>query len=218
MRAMIVLALVACNKDKPKAAPAPVAVPADAAVDAASPDAAPSTPVISPNGIGKLQRLAWDKQDEEATATLIANALSPDLAGITVKFSVLDVPGEVEREEGYWAVKRGETEVIQVLRVSGEPNGPAAMIAWTADVATADGVKVGDPLSRVLAKHADLACTNDAENLIVDTVQADLQCTTGDGLVYLLDPNKQKIKGGKPAAAKLAAIPIVGIASIPRSP
>jgi hypothetical protein len=222
MRTVILLALVACNKDKPKPAPAPAVVtdatPIDAALDAATPDAppTPSIPVITQDGIGKLQRFAWHAQDEQATAKLIAAALTPDIPGIEASFSVLDVPGEVEREEGYWSVKKQDKEIIQVLRTYDLPDkdAPAVIIAWSADVATADGVKVGDPLSRVLEKHPDLACKNGAE-MIAEVISADLTCT-GGGLMYLLDPNKQKVKGAKPAASKLAAVLIVGIVAIPK--
>jgi hypothetical protein len=222
MRAVIFLALIACKQDKPKPVPAPTPTPADAAAVAvaidAAPDAppAPSTPMITQDGIGKLQRFAWHAQAEDETAKLIAAALTPDLPGIKAEFSVLDVPGEVEREEGYWSVTRKDKEIIQVLRTYDMPDkdAPAVMIAWSADVVTADGVKVGDPLSRVLEKHPDLACKNGTE-MIAEVVSADLTCT-GGGLLYLLDPNKKKVKGPAPAAKTLADVPIVGIAAVPK--
>jgi hypothetical protein len=211
-----VFVLVAC-KAKSGLAPTPsprivAAVDATVVIDAA---AAASKLALTHDGIGSLQRFAWSKQDENATAELIQKALAPALPGIATKFDVIDVPGEVEREEGYWSVKRGDKELVQVLRTAND--GPAAMIAWTPEILTADGTKVGDTVATLVAKHPALACAADPRNLIADTVAASATCSDkGEpGIVYVLDASKRKFTRGPLAPGKLADIPLIAIAALP---
>jgi len=218
---LCLVALVACKgKDKPP--PPTVASAAPVVVDAAAAppiDAAVVKLAITPNGIGPLQRLAWSMQTEEETAAIIQSALAPLLPGITTSFAVMDVPGEIEREEGYWAVKRGDKELVQVLRDPGvdKPN-PAVMIVWSPDIPTADGTKVGDTVAAVLAKHPKLYCFNDPSEMIVQTVAADVTChdKAEPGLLYVLDATKRKLARGVLDPAKISDIPVIGIVGIPR--
>ena len=183
-------------------------------------DAAAPKLAITMSSVGRLRRLEWWKQREDENAKLIQAALAPDLPGIATRFEVMDIPGEVETEEGYWSVRRGDKEIVQVIRRTGDPDTqlPAAMIVWTPEVPTYDGTKVGDTLGAALAKHADIVCTNTPGQLIAEAVAADVQCQspTEPSIVYILDANKKKLKTGKPAAPSLANIPIVAIAVLPR--
>jgi hypothetical protein len=186
-------------------------------------DAPPSAPTSAPAaaitraGVGRLGRLEWWAQKEAATAQKIQQALA-DLPGITVTFEVLDVPGEVEREEGYWRVARGDVLLAQVLRNEHETGkAPAAVIVWTAELATADGVRVGDRIGKVLAKHAHLRCENTPGGLIADAVAADITCRSArePEIIYILDATKQKVPAGALAPRSIEAIEIVGIAHAP---
>jgi len=187
----------------------------------ASPAAKSSTaPTLSaPGGLSTLGKLDWTKQDEQATAALIEQRIG--IPGTKVTFAVMDVPGEVEREEGYWSVKRGEQELIQILRVqNGAPEGPgpATVIVWTTDVATVDGIKVGDTIATVLAKHPDLTCRfrdGDDGGMIESTVPAAIQCRSMSGgeLVYIPNAQKaKKLKQGDVKPTALAKLEIVAIA------
>ena len=228
MRGALVLLLVtACGKSKPapsqgSAVPTPQTTPADAqstgsaavpidaaALDAPAPDAAVATgPTISnKDGLSTLGKLMWNKQDETATAAIIQKKIG--LKDVTVSFDVMDVPGEVEREEGYWSVKRGDKEIIQVLRAEQGPDeGPAAVIVWTNDVSTVDGIKVGDTVATLQAKHPDLACHG---TTIAGTVSADIACRSASEkhIAYFLNAEKAK---GQTKPAKLADVDIVAIA------
>src|SRR5438445_6793030 len=178
-RALVLLVMMACGKGKSapsqgSALPAPQQKLMDAVADgvfepphvidasipdAAAPDAAVATGATLSNkdGLSTLGKLLWNKQDETATAELIQKKIG--LPGVRVSFDVMDVPGEVETEEGYWSVKRGDKEIIQVLRASQGPDeGPAAVVIWTPEIATTDGIKVGSTVGDLLAKHADIAC------------------------------------------------------------
>lgn len=188
----------------------PMPVPADAgAVDAVAPDAAVATgPTMSnQGGLSTLGKLEWSKQDENATAAIIQKKIG--LPGVKVSFDVMDVPGEVETEEGYWSVKRGDDEIIQVLRaMQGPDDGPAAVIVWTPEVQTVDGIKVGDTVATLQGKHADLACHG---TTIAATVSADIACRSASEkhIAYFLDAKKAK---GQTKPAKLGDVGIVAIA------
>jgi hypothetical protein len=188
------------------------AAPADAppAIDAmAAPDApaAPNGPTLSAKGglstLGKIKQ----GDDEAATSKEIEKKLG--LPGVKVSFDVMDVAGEVEREEGYWNVKRGEKEIIQALRTMSGPDeaGPLAVVVWTEEIPTADGIKVGDTFATLVAKHPDVTCKAGG---VAETVYADMLCSDAKEkeLSYLISPDKAKIKKGKiePDTAKIIAI------------
>jgi hypothetical protein len=168
--------------------------------------AAATGPTLSAKGglstLGKIK-----EADETATAKEIEKKLG--LPGVTVSFDVMDVAGEVEREEGYWSVKRGEKELVQALRTMSGPDeaGPLAVVVWTEEIPTADSIKVGDTFATLIAKHPDVKCKADG---IADTVYADIVCTDAKEkeLGYLISPDKAKIKKGKvaPDTAKIIAI------------
>jgi hypothetical protein len=186
-----------------------VAVAADAAppIDAmVTPVAATGPTLTAKGGLSTLSKLP-EQADEEATAKAIEKKLG--LPGIVVSFDVMDVPGEIEREEGYWSVKRGETEIIQLLRTMpvADQEGPLAVVVWTDEVATADGIKVGDTFATLVAKHPDVKCKAGA---IADLVQADILCRDPKEkeLGYLMSRDKAKVKAGKvtPDTTKIIAI------------
>jgi hypothetical protein len=229
MRRHLVLALAACGHGSPATPPAtgsgsaqvvsttahPVA--ADAAAPPVEVDAAAPSLTLSRQGLGPLGRFEWWKQDEDATAKRIATALAA-LPGITVKFDVVDVPGEVEREEGYWSVRRKDDELVAVLRQSGDKGElPAAVIVWTAEIPTDDGSRVTDKLSAVLARHPDLACTFAPDGMVAETIAAPLQCHSAAApeLVYLVKPPKKDPKAGALDAKKLGDLAVAGIAHVP---
>jgi len=169
--------------------------------------AAPTGPTITAKGglstLGKMMEAG----DEAATAKAVEKKIG--LAGVAASFDVMDVAGEVEREEGYISVKRGEKELVQLLRTMASPDaaGPLAVVVWTDEVSTADGIKVGDTFATLAAKHPDVKCKAGA---IADIVYADILCRDAKEkeLGYLISPDKAKVKGGKvaPDTAKIIAI------------
>jgi hypothetical protein len=228
MRSVSWIALLVCVASCTKREPAPAAPVVAVVVDAAPAppidapvvvDAAPARLVLTRDGIGPLQRLAWAKQNEQKIADVIQDALEPLLPGIATRFDVLDVPGEVETEEGYWSVKRGETELVMVLRdhSTDEPR-PVVMIVWTPDIPTEDGTKVGDSVATVLAKHPKLACANHPQALIVGTVGADATCEDKDapGVLYVLDARKRKLPRGALTPSKIKDVSIVALVGMPK--
>ena len=168
---------------------------------------APTGPTLSAKGglstLGKMT----EPGDEEATAKAIASKIG--LPGVEASFDVMDVAGEVEREEGYISVKRGEKELVQLLRTmaSADAAGPLAVVVWTDEVPTADGIKVGDTFATLAAKHPDVKCKAGA---IAEIVYADILCRDAKEkeLGYLISAEKTKVKGGKvtPDTAKIIAI------------
>ena len=227
-RALVLLVMMACGKGKSapsqgSALPAPQQKLMDAVADgvfepphvidasipdAAAPDAAVATGATLSNkdGLSTLGKLLWNKQDETATAELIQKKIG--LPGVRVSFDVMDVPGEVETEEGYWSVKRGDKEIIQVLRASQGPDeGPAAVVIWTPEIATTDGIKVGSTVGDLLAKHADIACHG---VMVASTVGADLICRSAaeKHIGYFINAEKAK---GQTKPAKISNVDIVAL-------
>jgi len=189
-----------------------------AVADAAVPDAPVATgPQITRAGVGALRKFEWWKQDETATAALVDRALA-GVADAKACFEVMDVPGAVEREAGYFASRRGEREPVPVQRASSE-NGeaPAVVIVWTPEIPTDDGIRVGSKVSEVAAKHADLACTYERDGLIADTVAASLLCTSkaAPEIRYVISVEKTKLKDGPVTLDKIANQPVVAIAHEP---
>jgi hypothetical protein len=169
--------------------------------------ATPTGPTMSAKGglstLGKMMEAG----DEDATAKSIEKKIG--LPGVAASFDVMDIGGEVEREEGYISVKRGEKELVQLLRTmaSADAAGPLAVVVWTDEVPTADGIKVGDTFATLVAKHPDVKCKSGA---IAEIVSADILCRDPKEkeLGYLFSPEKTKVKGGKvsPDTAKIIAI------------
>jgi hypothetical protein len=217
-RLLIVIALAACGHRSASAPPASGSGSAQpppphvAVADAAAPALA-----VSRQGLGPLGKFEWWKQDEDATAKKIATALAA-LPGISVTFDVMDVPGDVEREEGYWSVKRKDTELVAVLRQEGDKGEtPAAVIVWTAEIPTDDGTRVDDKLGAVVARHADLACTYDADGMVAGLVAAPLQCHSAAApeIIYLVKPPNKEPKTGALDAKKHGDLEVAGIAHVP---
>lgn len=211
--------IVACKKKEPEKTPAPPQpAVADAAVaaepiDASAPDAPAAKLVLTREGLGPLQGVDWSKHDGDGTVKVIQDALAPLMPGITTAFDVMDVPGEVEHEEGYLSVKRGEKELVMVLS-----DTVPTILVWTPEIPTDEGIKVGDTVATVLAKHPNLHCANDPGALIAEMVAADIKCDDKDapGMLYVLDPNKKKLKRGELKPSSVADVPIAAIVAIPK--
>jgi hypothetical protein len=185
-------------------ADASLAIDAMDVVDAATAAAGPTL-----SAKGGLSSLGKMKQGDDEATTGKAIEKKIGLPGVAVSFDVMDVAGEVEREEGYWSVKRGEKEIIQALRTMSGPDeaGPLAVVVWTEEIPTADGIKVGDTVATLAAKYPDLKCESGG---IAETVYADIICRNPKEkeLGYLISPDKVKLKKGKvsPDTAKIIAI------------
>jgi hypothetical protein len=183
-------------------------VAADAAVAVEPPDAPPAAAGLTLSAMGGLSTIGKLVPKEE-TETIKVLEKKLGLAGIAVSNEVMDIAGEVEREEAYYSVKRGEEEVIQLLNTMAGAggDGPLAVVVWTPEIPTADGIKVGDTFATLVAKHPDVKCKADS---IAETVNADMLCRDPKEkqLGYLISPDKAKLKGGKvsPDTAKIIAI------------
>jgi hypothetical protein len=214
----VVLVLsVACNKKTQEPAPgsasvasgsapapaidaaAAMAVDAAVAVDAA---AAAGPLMIGKDGLSAIPRYKrTNKSDDDVTKDLAAK-----LAPFTVSFDVMEYADE--REEGYFSVKQGETEVAQIFRIDDDGIDVRVLGAM---IPTADGIRTGDKVSALAAKYSDLACEANKNDEL-----GFLQCTSpkADGLVFVLNAEKYKGKqSGKLDVAKLADMPIFIIAA-----
>lgn len=195
----VAVAVVACKKPKDAAkteqvAPpvvvdaAPPPTPPDAAPTPADAAAAPST-TISDAGVGPITDLVQGDRDDDAEQKLIADAVAP--LGLTVSFEVMDMPGEVEHEEGYWSVKNGDTEVLQIFR--GTDVAPELSIHVVDPMfKTRTGDHVGSDIGMVNGDHKDMTCTVDPESEL-----GYITCTAPSApkLTYVVDA--QKFKGKK---------------------
>jgi hypothetical protein len=207
---VLVAALIACKKDPQKAEPGSasvVVVAVDAAPvtaeaslpDDAVPDAATVGLTISKDGLSFLPNYKRTGKTE----TEVVTDLQSKLAAYTVSFEVMEYADE--HEEGYFSVKQGDTEIIQMFRTENDGIDVRVMGSM---IPTADGIKTGDKLSVLAAKYPALACT-----IHKDSEIGLLQCTAG-GLVYVLDARKYKGKqSGKLDVAKVADLPIFMIAA-----
>ena len=228
MRSLVLaLLLAACDKGKP--APKPLPAPqaelmkavvegprSDAAIaDAAATDVAnaPSAKVtISRAGVGTLGKLEWWKLDENQIAKRVEAGIG--LPGTTVRFDVMELPFVDETEEGYFSLRRGEEELAQVLRTQGaKREEPAAVVIWTNEIPTADGIRVGDKVDALVAKHPDLGCKVDMYGSFIGMIAVYIACTSPaePEITYFIDAGKQMFKNGKIAPKQLANLAIVGI-------
>ena len=164
VRAMLLASVAAsgCGKDKgqggggkPTPAPADAAAIAPVRVDAAvaSVDGAPAEPwLISQAGVGPIVQFEGVANDDEASMAELRRLLAG--TGLEVQFEVMDLPGEVETEEGYYSLRAGGQEVAQVMRT--EPFMRVHVVSPRFH--TRDGIKVGDDLPALLAKRTAAAC------------------------------------------------------------
>lgn len=215
--ALALVVVVGCKKSE---APAPAATgsgagsaivapaidaapPIDAAApDAPPPDAAPAGIIITKDGLSVMPSYnRKGKSDEETVADI-----QTKLPGFKVDFEVMEYADE--HEEGYYSVKKGEEEVAQFFRLENDAVDVRVMGPM---FATAEGVRPGDKLSVLVAKHSDVACE------AVDNSELGLlRCSSAGvpGLVFVLDAATYKGKrSGKIDAAKLAERPIFIIAA-----
>lgn len=148
--------------------------------------AAPSTKITA-DGVGPITKLTQGDVDDEAEQKYLADAVAP--LGLTVSFEVMDMPGEVEHEEGYWSVKKGDTEVLQIFR--GNDADPELSIHVIDPMfTTATGDHVGSDIGMVNGDHKDLKCVVDH-----DSELGLITCTAPSApkLTYVVDA--QKFKG-----------------------
>jgi hypothetical protein len=202
--ACLLLVLIACkDKDKDKATVGSATAGSGSAKDSAIPGSATrsgSSAVASPtagssmgklvitkNGIGPLQRFNSLK-DEKETAALIQKTLEPLLSGITTTVDKMGAEGN--EKKSYFSVKRGDKEIVQVL-----PGLEAVMLAYTPEITTEDGTKVGDTVGDVMPKHASLMCFNDPAEPISGMVRVDVVCfdKAQTGLLYVIDRAGRKL-------------------------
>jgi len=163
------MVVVACkSKDKatntgsgsappPPAFDAAVAMTVDAApaIDAA---AAPPDLTITADGVGPIAAKPKGASDDEMRES-IAAALKP-FPDLAVQFDVMETEGETE--EGYFSVKKGDKEVLQIMRPAQE-NGDYEFHAMDPMFSTKDGIKPTDKAS-TLSKIADIKCVGMKDN------------------------------------------------------
>jgi hypothetical protein len=230
MRTLVLVGLLAaCDKGKPQ--PEPLSAPqaelmktvadgvyktprTDAAIiDGATIIDGPEKSVaISRAGVGTLGKLAWWKLDNAEVFARITAGMG--LPGTTVGFDVMELPFVDETEEGYFSLKRGDEELAQVLRTQGaKGEEPAAVVIWTREIPTADGIAVGDKVDALLAKHPDLGCKVDMYGTFIGMIAVYIACTSPaePEITYFINAGKQMFKNGKIAPKQLANLAIVGI-------
>lgn len=179
-------------------------------IDATVSDAAVATgPVISRGGVGTLGKLEWWKLENEELVARVQKAIP--LKRATVSFEVMELPFHGEAEEGYFSIKRGDEELAQVLRTHDDK--PAAVVVWTNEVPTADGIRVGDKMEALVARRPDLACTVDMMGTFVEMVAVYVACTSPKEpeITYFIHPGEQMFKNGPIETKRLANLAIVGI-------
>lgn len=198
------LAAVGCKKDSatPNEGSAVAATPATpprvvADAPATPADAAASaTFEISERGVGPITDLSLAGKDEgdEPERAKLTGLLKP--IGLTVGFEVMDMPGDVETEEGYFSAKKGDQEVLQIFRTD-----PVTIHVVDPMFATSDGLKVGDTGAVLAAKRKNIEC----RATIGDTL-GDLTCRDpGEPhIVFVLAAKGVKASGKPLPVAKFA--------------
>jgi hypothetical protein len=218
MRMLVVLGLLAaCDKGKAKKEelPAPQAqlmeTVADGVMRSPPPvDAAVAAgPVISRAGVGTLGKLEWWKLDNEEIFKRMRTGIP--LPGATASFDVMELPFVEETEEGYFSMKRGEEELLQVLRTHDDK--PASVVVWSPEIPTSAGIRVGDKVDALIAKRPDVACTVDMFGTFIGMIAVYIDCASPaePEIRYFVDPGKQTFKNGKIDTKKLTNLAIVGI-------
>jgi hypothetical protein len=160
---VICVALASCSdKKKTEGEPAkPVETQTPTPTPTPTPEPTAKPTQLSSQGVGPLTDLMQGTRSDEDQAKLITDAVAP--LGLTVEMAVMDLPGEVETEEGYFSVRRGNTEVLQIFR--GDEAAPKMTVHVVDPMfGTADGIEVGDTAGDLAAKRKDVACTVDAKN------------------------------------------------------
>jgi hypothetical protein len=183
----ICVAVVACkNKEAAPAKRTPTPVegsgsPTGSGSAATAPTPGPATTVVSSKGVGPITDLMQGARDDDAQRALLAKAVEP--LGLTVEIAVIDLPGEIETEEGYFSVKKGDTEILQIFRGS-EASPKMTVHIVDPMFGTADAIKVGDTAGTLAAKRKDVACAVDAKSPI-----GLLTCrsATDGGVTFVLD-------------------------------
>lgn len=130
---------------------------------AAQPAKAPAGPdpfLITSSGVGRFAAIRYVGDHETLDALSAAIA---DVPGLSVDFAVMDIGVSVETEEGYYSVKQGEREVLQLMRPwvpSSKPHPKGQLQAHVVDplFVTTDGVRVGDKVASLHARYKDLQC------------------------------------------------------------
>jgi hypothetical protein len=129
-----------------------------------------------------------------------------------VSFGEIDLGGGGEPfMDGYYSVKKGDTEVLQLLRPLKEA-GPLMVVAVDPLIATADGIKPGDKAAVLGEKRKDVTCTAQRHS-----PARTLLCTSAaePSMVFVLDASgfKEKLTDDpKPIAlAKVAERKIIQI-------
>jgi hypothetical protein len=216
---LVVAVAVGCKKDKKDAAP--VDVPAvgsgsgtaagtaavaatgsgsagsagsgSASMTGSDAGSATASLVISQQGVGPIQDLEQTTVDADEQQKRLEGLLAP--LGLTISMEVMDMPGEIEREEGYFSAKKGDKEILQIFDAAVEVNPNITIHVVDPMFATTDGIKVGDKLSVLADKRKDLACTADS-----DAELGFLTCKSAaePDIVFVLDATDYKGKSGKP--------------------
>jgi len=186
----------------PVVATAPIDAPP---TDAPTPDAPAVAITLTKAGFSVMPAYKrTGKSDQEVVAEIQTKlAVLPSLK---VSFEVMEYADE--REEGYYGVKQGETEVAQLFRT--DPGDGVDVRVLDVMFPTADGIRVHDKASVLFAKHPEITCQAHP-----DSELGLLQCRGAAGeLVYVLDATGYKGKrAGKLPMAKLADRPIFLIAA-----
>jgi hypothetical protein len=228
---LLVAALIAagCGKKKDKPPPpdpyAPSAGTAAASGSAGSAPAAGSSDMgsgsagsgsaaapsksfeITEAGMGPIEVKVADDSDDGIKSHL-EKALAP-YPELSVSFEVME--DENETEEGYFAVKRGETEVLQVMRPSFTGGKDLELHALDPMFQTKIGVKPG-MFARELDHIPDIACTAKKDNRL-----GLLTCIgkSEPKIIYVLNAQdykgKSSAKGVPVGLAEIASRPIFEI-------
>jgi hypothetical protein len=112
---------------------------------------------ISQRGVGPIVDFRGVEADDQASIAALQELLGG--SGLEVSFEVMDIgTDEVEAEEGYYSIRKGEEEIAQVMRT--EPF--MTVHALSPLYATRDRISPGSKLPALAAARPSVACTASA--------------------------------------------------------
>ncbi len=207
------------------------ATPGSAAVKPAPPPTPPPPPpppppragppvTISSKGLSSLGRYEWWHYDDQQTLALLRERIVLPGATVSIVSKDIDRPEYAKYTMVYWSVRRGDQELVQVLRdEGGAPEGPrpVQVIVLSPDVPTDDGIKVGDKASAIFAKHSNIRCWVYVEPRIAPTIMSRRACAEfpGGELRYVLAERGPELRVGEVALARVAKLPIIALVHQP---
>jgi hypothetical protein len=177
----------------------------------------PGPPTITPGGLSTIGRLGWMNLDPADVTAMLQRQIGLPDAVVTYETADFEVHGIVPRHQRYWSIKRGGREILMVVpQEGGAPEGPrpASVFVRGPDVPTPDGIRVGDKLGAVLAKHPDLVCSNRDDAFLEGKFPTYVECMSlkeaRPGYIVQV-PKTKKLAWGEVSAKPLADLEVFAL-------